>query len=128
MKVRLAQVGTVVYGAMSRRDWRNVTVQDVDFHERELRSQLLPLLHRGFLETAGDVRTWVAQIVEECREKIGLLLDFTDAEREFLNLLLDHGEIRSSLLTQDEGLAQRIKQHPLLQWKALNVRRYRGVR
>lgn len=113
---------------MSRRDWRNVTVQDVDFQEKELKAQLLLLLRRGFLETAGDVRAWAVRIVEECREKISLLLDFTDAERAFLNLLLDHGEIRSSLLTQDEELAQRIKQHPLLQWKALNVCRYKGVR
>jgi hypothetical protein len=43
-----------------------------------------------------------------------------------LDLLLDDGEITPSLLTSNEELAERIKQHPLIEWKAINVRQYKG--
>jgi len=118
----------VVYGAMSRHDWREVGIQDVDFHEKDLRDQLLPLLRRNFVDSVGDIRAWAVRIVEECREKLACVLPLTDAEMEFLNRLLDHGEIEPSLLTQDEDLAERIRHHPMLQWKALNVRKHKGLK
>ena len=124
-RLRLAYV---VYGAMSRHDWRKVGIHDVDFHEKDLRDQLLPLLRRNFVDSVGDVHTWAVRIVEECREKLAYLLPLTDTEMEFLNRLLDHGEIKPSLLTQDENLAERIRHHPMLRWKALNVRKHKGLK
>jgi len=44
---------------------------------------------------------------------------------EFLNLVLDKGEINPELLTADEDLQDRIGRHPLLEWKAVNVREFR---
>jgi hypothetical protein len=55
------------------------------------------------------------------------VLPFTDAEREFLDLLLDKGEIDSAILTADVNLQSRIQQQPLLEWKALNVRKYKEL-
>jgi hypothetical protein len=52
-------------------------------------------------------------------------LPFTEAEMEFLNRVLDKGVITPELLTADEDLQDRIKRHPLLEWKALNVRAYK---
>lgn len=64
--------------------------------------------------------------MEECREALSAVLPFNDAEREFLDLLLDKGEIDSTILTADEALRNRIQQQPLLEWKAINVRQYKG--
>jgi hypothetical protein len=36
--------------------------------------------------------------------------------------LLDHGEIKPELLTQDAGLADIIRRQPMLQWKAQHTR------
>ena len=41
-------------------------------------------------------------------------------------ILLDNGEIDPTFLTSDKDLQGRIRQHPLLEWKALNVREHRG--
>lgn len=41
--------------------------------------------------------------------------------------LLDKGEIDSAILTVDETLQKCIQQQPLLEWKALNVRQYKGL-
>ncbi|MBN2384648.1 hypothetical protein JXQ70_17375 [bacterium] len=45
----------------------------------------------------------------------------------FLDLLNGRGEIDASLLTTDTVLQDRINRHPILVWKALNVRKYRGL-
>ena len=118
----------VVYGAMSRRNWREVRVQDVDFQEKDLKDQLLPLLRRNFVDSVGDIRSWASRIVEECQEKLACVLPFTDAEMEFLDRLLDHGEIEPWLLTRDKALVERIRRHPMLRWKALNVLGHKGTR
>ena len=55
------------------------------------------------------------------------MLPFTDAERAFLDLLLDRGEVDASILTSDTTLRERIQAQPLLEWKALNVRRHKGL-
>jgi hypothetical protein len=47
---------------------------------------------------------------------------------EFLEKLLDRGEIDPALLTSDSELAERIMVHPGLLWKATNVRGFRGRR
>lgn len=65
-------------------------------------------------------------LVEECRQGLSAVLPFTDAERTFLDLLLDQGEVDASILTPDKSLQQRIQAHPLLEWKAFNVRRRMG--
>ena len=64
--------------------------------------------------------------MEETRNALDSLLPFTESEKEFLDRLLDYGEIVPSLLTDDEGLAARIRHHPGLEWKALNVRESKG--
>jgi hypothetical protein len=65
--------------------------------------------------------------VEECRKALSVVLPFTDAEREFLDLLLGKGKIDASILTDDAALKLRIQTQPMLEWKAFNVRKHRGL-
>ena len=44
---------------------------------------------------------------------------------EFLNQILDKGKIAPELLTDDTDLQDRIRRHPLLEWKAINVREFK---
>ena len=46
---------------------------------------------------------------------------------EFLRRLNDNGDIAPELLTGDAGLQETIRLHPGLLWKALNVRKHRGL-
>ena len=116
----------VVYGAMSRRDWRTVTVDDVAFDPRELSSQLLPSLPASAV--AGmDAAEYGRMLVEDCQGALSALLPFDEEERAFLDRLLGHGEIDGVLLTTDEELQQRINAQPWLEWKAQNVRQHQGL-
>ena len=116
----------VVYGAMNRRDWRTISVDDVAFDPRELSSQLLPSLPASAV--AGmDAAEYGRMLVEDCREALSALLPFDEEERAFLDRLLDHGGIDGALLTTEEALRRRIDAQPWLEWKAQNVRQHRGL-
>jgi len=121
------RIGFVVYGAMNRKDWRTVSIEDVDFDVVELTRLLIPTLHVRETKGHGSPAEYGARLVKECREGLSAVLPFTDSERAFLNLLLDKGVIDSTLLTTDVSLQRRIQGQPLLEWKAFNVRQHKGL-
>ncbi len=122
---RRLRLAFVVYGAINRKDWRTVQMADVDFTESDLKKDLLPLLRKN-AEELQSITRWAECLVEETRNALESLLLFTASEKEFLDRLLDYGEIVPSLLSDDEGFAERISQHPGLEWKAINVREFKG--
>ncbi len=126
LDIEKLRVAFVLYGAMNRRDWRRVSVDDITFDPRDLARQLLPALH---IDGAQELQAanYGGALVEECRAALSALLPFTSAERDFLDSLLDEGEVRPELLTDDVELQGRIRAQPLLAWKAQNVREYRGL-
>jgi hypothetical protein len=120
------RVAFVVYGAISRKDWRTVTVDDVMATPADVRNQLIPTLRRDALAQVEPTDAWVARLVAGCREGLAALLPLSDTEREFLDRLLDHGELEPALLTNDAELANRIDRRPGLEWKAQNVRQFKA--
>ena len=121
------RIAFVTYGGMNRKDWRTVAIEDVDFDAAEVTRLLVPTLHvRETKEQVSPIE-YGARLVRECREGLSAVLPFTDAERAFLDRLLDRGVIDPTLLTADASLQRRIQGQPLLQWKALNVRRHKGL-
>jgi len=121
------RIGFVVYGAMNRKDWRTISSGDVDFDAMDLARQLVPTLRVNAAEAQVESTEYGTRLVRECREGLSAVLPFTDSERKFLDLLLDRGVINPTLLTADESLQRRIQSQPLLEWKALNVRRHKGL-
>ena len=53
------------------------------------------------------------------------LLDWSAAERRFLDRLHDEGVVDAEALHGDPDVQDRIRSQPMLQWKALNVRKFR---
>jgi predicted nucleotidyltransferase component of viral defense system len=94
----------VVFGAMNRKDWRTVVVENVAFEREELARQLFPTLHFQAIREQSAFVDYGARLVNECRDALSLVLPFTDAELEFLARLLDKGEIVPELLTSDPAL------------------------
>ncbi len=54
------------------------------------------------------------------------MLPLTAAEHAFVARLNDDGAIEPELLTADPAQQAKLRAHPGLLWKALNVQRYRG--
>lgn len=120
------RVAFVVYGAMNRKDWRAISVDDVSFDPNELKNQLLPTLRNDYAGGIGRPEAWARRLLDECRDALSIVLPLSEPEREFLDRLLDYGEIVPSVLAAEEAWAESVKQHPLLEWKALNVRQHKG--
>ena len=121
------RIAFVVYGALNRRDWRSVCAEDVNCDPQELARQLLPTLDARFAMKHGRPEEYAARLVSECRRAVSVVLPFTEAERRFLDLVLDHGRIEPELLTSDTALQVRIRRHPMLRWKAHHVRQYKNL-
>ena len=117
----------IVYGAMNRKDWRTISVQDIDFDTAELSRQLIPTLRSSILTEQETTGEYGARLIKECKQFLSAVFPFTKAEKEFLNLLLDRGVIDSRLLTSDPILQQSINDQPLLRWKAVNVRKHKEL-
>ncbi len=62
---------------------------------------------------------------DETKKSLAPLLMFTASEKDFLDRLLDYGEIAPLLLTEDMELTERIRLQPALEWKAKNVREFK---
>ena len=121
------RLGFVVYGAMNRKDWRILNADDVGGDAGEIQNSLLPVIRSEFRAAVEqEPGRWGERMIQECRQGLGIVLPMSDTEIGFLDRLLDHGEITPALLTADAEMCKRIKAHPLLQWKALNVRQYKG--
>ncbi len=117
----------VIYGAMNRKDWRTINIDDIGFDTGDINSQLIPTLGNEVTKDIGTPREYGNSLVDDCKRGMNSLLPFSKSEQEFLNLILDQGKIDSSILTSDPVLRQRIESHPSLHWKALNVIKHKGI-
>jgi hypothetical protein len=121
------RLGFVMYGGINRKDWRTVSTADVQADPNEVRTALLPMLRADRAPARREVAAWTEKLVAECRERLAVLLPLTAVEQEFLRRLNDDGEIAADLITADPAMQATVREHPGLQWKALNVRRHRGL-
>lgn len=122
-KLRLA---FVVNGAMNRKDWRTISIDNLNFSHKELKNELLPMLRKDLLDDNDDTKTWAERLIEETYRALSIVLPLSEVELQFLNRILDEGEIEAHLLTDDLELIERISNHPQLRWKARNVKEYKG--
>lgn len=116
----------VVYGGMNRRDWRRITLENIQATPEEVGRQLVPMLRTEASPSARDLSTWTTALVRECRDLTADLVAFRPHEVEFLDSLNARGEILPDALTDDRELRSRLDSHPGLLWKAHNVRSHRG--
>lgn len=119
------RLGFVLYGGMNRKDWRTVELDDIAYEGNDLRDQLLPVVHQNTLPD-GRPDQWAQQLIQDCRKAMAVVLPLSGHERQFLDDLLDRGEIRPELLTDDPAMRHRITRHPAILWKAQNVREHHG--
>lgn len=120
-------IGFVLYGALNRKDWRTISIEDADFYTDELIRKLIPTLRKNAAWIDAKSPDYGVHLVKECRKGLSKVLPFTDPEQAFLDLLLDRGVSDSTILTVDRSLQKRIQNHPLLEWKALNVQHHKGI-
>ncbi|MCK5687253.1 nucleotidyl transferase AbiEii/AbiGii toxin family protein, partial [bacterium] len=123
----LLRIVFAVYGGMNRKDWREVSIKNVQFDVKDLNSKLVPMLNREDAKRVSDSAGYGEQLVSECRDRLSAVLPFTNDEYSFLNNLLTEGRIVPELLTEDKVLQDRISLQPGLKWKAIHVKKHYKV-
>ncbi|GAN81430.1 nucleotidyl transferase AbiEii/AbiGii toxin family protein [Acidocella aminolytica] len=121
------KAAVLAIGATGRRDWRAVSIESIKGDPQELRQKLAICLPHGYFAGAGKVDAWIAETIALCRERLGFLFDLTAGEQEFLDRILDKGEVNATLLNVDAELARRIEAMPMLAWKCQHVRKMYGL-
>ena len=71
---------------------------------------------------------WAKRLIDECKAALDVVLPKSKGEREFLDLVLDQGEVQPELLASDAGMAERISTHPAILYKTLNVKKHKGTK
>lgn len=125
---RRLRLAFVAYGAMNRRDWRTVQLEEVRLDVAEVERMLVPLLRARAAPLRSELPDWLDGLVSRTRERLNAVLPLTADERAFLDTLLDEGVVRPELLTDDPTMQERLLAHPGLLWKAQNVRGHRAGR
>lgn len=113
----------LVYGAMNKTNWLEISLDDISFNYEELKNNLLPVLLVEEVNSINDVKQWAEQLQDDCKEALKFLFPFTDKEKEFIESINKYGEIKAELLTNDPSLQSVIQSHPALKWKILNVKK-----
>jgi hypothetical protein len=111
--------------AGGRHDPRELEIRCLAPEVRAVDQQLLPMLRVGEGSTPSDAE-WLQQRLDDELEGVGArLLAWRPAEQEFLDRLHDEGEVAAEVLSPDPVVQERIRNQPMLQWKAHNVREHR---
>jgi hypothetical protein len=90
-----------------------------------IEQQLVPMLRLEADGSSPDTSELLAWIDNGLKGAVSRLLDWSAAERSFLDRLHDDGVVDAEILHTDPVVKERIRSQPMLQWKALNVRQYR---
>ena len=54
LDIEQLRLAGVVYGAMGSRDWRDISIDELDFEEKELKDQLIPVLKKEASHTHNN--------------------------------------------------------------------------
>jgi len=100
---------------------RYQSTADVTADVNEVQTELVPVLRADRAPARRGVAAWADRLANGCRERLSLVLALNNQELEFLRLLKDEGEIAPELLTADPAMQATVREHPGLNWKALNV-------
>ena len=93
----------------------------------EVRQNLTICLRRDRFADTRDISNWIEETVALCRKRFAFLFELTPNEQQFLDTLLDNGEIDASLLDVAPEVQELIGSMPMLAWKAQHVRNYRDI-
>ena len=121
------KAAVLAFGASGRRDWRTMSLDAIKGDPREFRQKLAICLPRDRFAGKGDVDAWVDETIALCRERFAFLFVLTANESEFLDGVLDRGEINAGLLDIAPDIRARIRAMPMLAWKCRHVRKHRGL-
>lgn len=115
----------VCFMGSARNDVRTRPSPGTAFERRAVEQELVPMLRRKAADKEIDLDGLMGWIQARLHPALERIVVWSESERRFLDHLLDFGEIEAECLHPDPEIQTRVRQQPMLQWKAQNVRQQR---
>ena len=113
------------YAAFNKDDFSQINaLGDMKFDLSQFKAQLIATLPAGSIVLSPE--EYLNKLITECREKLDIILPFSDSEKKFLEEVNFTGNIYPEMVSEDETMQINIRNHPMLAWKCLNVKNYRS--
>ena len=116
LDIKQLRLASLVYGAMGSKDWRQISIEEVHFEEKELKNELIPVLRKQAFRNDGWL-SWTNKLLSDCKVALNTLFPLSEPEQAFLKSIFEQGTIDATLITDDHNLIKKINSHPLLLWK-----------
>ena len=113
------------YAAFNKDDFSQIdALGDMKFDLSQFKAQLITTLPAGSITLSPE--EYLNKLITECREKLDIILPFSDSEKNFLKEVNFTGNIYPEMVSEDEAMQMNIRNQPMLAWKCLNVKNYRS--
>ena len=113
------------YAAFNKDDFSQIeALGDMKFDLSQFKAQLIATLPAGSITLSPE--EYLNKLISECREKLDIILPFSDSEKNFLKEVNFTGNIYPEMVSEDESMQMNIRNQPMLAWKCLNVKNYRS--
>lgn len=118
----------VVYAGFNKADFSKInSFEPMPLEPQQFRQELIDMLPADTAPSAQEQEAYTKNLTEVCKEKISMILPFTENEQQFLHNVNRKGIIKPELLNVSDEMRDKIQKHPMLQWKVLNVRKHYGL-
>jgi predicted nucleotidyltransferase component of viral defense system len=106
------------YAAMNEKDWREISIKDIQLDIDDLKNQLIPMLHGSIRKGITNLESFGNNLISSCQTKLSGLFPLAKEEIEFFRLLREEGKIQPELLTDNKQLQDQIASMPGITWRA----------
>lgn len=107
----------VTYLAMTQIELSYIVPNKIDFDLTDLRNRLIPVMHQlSVSRNSRELKEWATVRIKELREKLSNILPLEKHEQLFIQKIRNEGVISPELITNDEEIAQKIINHPGINW------------
>ncbi len=107
----------VTYLAMTQIDLSHMVPEKIDFDLTDLRNRLIPVMHQlSVSRNSRELKEWATARINELREQLSKILPLESHEQLFIQNIRNEGLISPELITSDKEMAQRIINHPGVNW------------
>lgn len=107
----------VIYAAISnKKDFLSMDVRQIDIDSKDFKNKLVPVLKQNYNSNFNSHVEWTQHLLDKVKDGYKKLFPFKDNEILFLKNIKERGLIEPKLITSDQEMVNKIKNHPALLW------------
>lgn len=107
----------VIYAAISsKKNFLSIDMNQIVIDGQDLKNKLIPVLKQNYSSNFTSYAEWIRHISDKVKEGYKKLLPFNENELLFLRNIKERGLVEPELVTNDQDMINKIKNHPAILW------------